>query len=369
MNNCPVSGSAGKRVGRVTLESLLLPEHMSRIGSGQWFFCPDPDCAVVYFGAGHATLDKSALCVRVGTKETTPPRTICYCFDHTFEQLEEDVARTGTSPIPDNITELCRQGLHDCERKNPRGICCVGNVRQVVRDAQVARSRSAASNSVGEHDCCAAAPLESQTPASSSGGRLAAGGAVVSAVMSSACCWLPLLLLAFGASAAGVSAFFERYRPAFLSTAAVLLAIGFYLVYFREPACAPGDTCDAPNARLTKINKAMLWVAAVFVATFALFPNYVGVLLGTTQAGNAAFADMPHDLEFAVEGMTCEACAVTLQSELAGLPGVSAALVLYSARRARLRFESPNTAPAAGAIAQIVADAGYEAVLPEVRLP
>ena len=41
-------------------------------------------------------------------------------------------------------------------------------------------------------------------------GLWATGGAVISAILSSACCWLPFLLIAFGASAAGVSGFFEE---------------------------------------------------------------------------------------------------------------------------------------------------------------
>lgn len=185
---------------------------------------------------------------------------------------------------------------------------------------------------------------------------------MVSAVLSSACCWLPLLLLGFGASAAGVAGFFERYRPLFLGVAVVLLAAGFYLVYLRKPACGPGEACAVPNPRLTMINRAMLWVAAAFVAAFALFPNYVGALLGTPSA--AAPADAAHDMEFVVEGMTCEACAATLGSKLAGLPGVTAAEVLYAPGRARLRFESPQARPSDEAIAEAVSAAGYRAVLP-----
>ena len=185
---------------------------------------------------------------------------------------------------------------------------------------------------------------------------------MVSAVLSSACCWLPLVLLAFGASAAGVAGFFERYRPIFLGVAAVLLAAGFYLVYLRKPTCAPGEACAVPNPRLTRINRAMLWIAALFVAAFALFPTYVGALLGTSR-GDAGLAEAAADMEFAVEGMTCEACAATLGTKLAGLPGVSAAEVLYASGRAKLRFESPQARPTDEAIAEAVSAAGYRAVL------
>lgn len=358
MANCPQSGTTGKRVSRVTLDSLVLAEHRSYVGSAEaWHYCPDPDCGVVYFDAEGNTLEKSALSVRVGVKESDPPRPICYCFGHTFEEIEAEVAATGTSGVPDSITEKCRQGLHDCERKNPQGSCCLGSVRAALKEAQASRARSTAP----DEDCCAS---PAQRPERRSVGRLAAGGAVFSAILSSACCWLPLVLLAFGASAAGVSGFFERYRPLFLVASAVLLALGFYLVYVRKPACAPGEACAVPSPRITRINRAMLWIATAFVAAFALFPNYVGVLLGTGHAREAASADATFDLEFAVEGMTCEACAETLGSKLASLPGVSAAEVSYSAGRARLHFDSPQARPTDQAIAGAVSAAGYHAVLP-----
>ena len=42
---------------------------------------------------------------------------------------------------------------------------------------------------------------------------LATFGAVVTSIVASACCWLPLLLIAFGFSAAGIGSIFEEYRP------------------------------------------------------------------------------------------------------------------------------------------------------------
>ena len=372
MTNCPKSGTAGKRMERITLESLLLLDYQSHIGSGQWFFCSAAECPVVYFDAQGETLEKSALSVRVGIKESESPRPLCYCFEHSAEELEAEVAATGTSTVPDSITEKCRQGLHKCEVKNPAGRCCLGVIRATVKGLQGAGTVSVEE---GAQDCCAVpsdpprvAAEQPRTAVKPSGGRLAAGGAVVSAILSSACCWLPLLLLLFGASAAGVSGFFERYCSLFLGLSTVFLAAGFYLVYRKSPACEPGDACSVPNPRLMRINKLMLWVAAAFVAIFALFPNYIGVFLGSEPAGTTASVEAAYDLEFGVEGMTCEACAVTLRSELAELPGVSATEVSYSSGQAKLRFASPESRPDAAAISKVVEDAGYTAVLPEPGL-
>lgn len=176
--------------------------------------------------------------------------------------------------------------------------------------------------------------------------RASIGGAVTAAVLSSACCWLPLLLLAFGASAAGVSAFFERWRPLLATVAIVMLGIGFYLVYFRRAKCADdacGSTACAPRSRRRSVfTQVMLWFAAALVAAFVLFPRYAGVVARAVYGGSPAAAAAPSDASlivqrYTVEGMTCEACAVTLQAELAGIDGVVSTEVDYATKSALVR--------------------------------
>ncbi len=113
-------------------------------------------------------------------------------------------------------------------------------------------------------------------------GMLAAGVSVITAVLASACCWLPLLLVAFGTSAAGVSAAFEKWRPLFLVATALFLAAGFYFAYFRKEQCAPGSACAVPNPKFRRLNRSMLWVATIVVLGFALFPNYATSLVGAS---------------------------------------------------------------------------------------
>lgn len=111
-------------------------------------------------------------------------------------------------------------------------------------------------------------------------GRAASSiGSVLAAKASSACCWLPIVLMGVGLSAAGAATFFERFRPVFLVAAALLLAVGFYLNYFRKERCAAGGACARPNPKLPRLNRWMLWFSTVLVLAFAFFPNYVGVLL------------------------------------------------------------------------------------------
>ena len=49
--NCHVSGTKGKRVLRVTLNSLLKTDRVGRIGGSQWLFYDGHNCDVVCFSA------------------------------------------------------------------------------------------------------------------------------------------------------------------------------------------------------------------------------------------------------------------------------------------------------------------------------
>src|SRR6266487_312679 len=107
--------------------------------------------------------------------------------------------------------------------------------------------------------------------------RLAIGGAVIAAIAASLCCLGPLLFLVLGLGAFGAAAAFETARPYLLGVAALLLAFGFYRVYYRRAViCAPGEACETkPVNRASRIG---LWIASIAMLAFALSPYYVGNL-------------------------------------------------------------------------------------------
>lgn len=189
----------------------------------------------------------------------------------------------------------------------------------------------------------------------------ASGGSVLAAIIASACCWLPLLLIVIGASAAGVSAFFDQVRPWFLGASVVLLAGGFYLNYFRRETCEEDTACAAPNQKLQRTSRIMLWVATAGVLAFAFFPNYVGALLGGASA--EAESDAIERVTLAVDGMSCGGCAVTVEQALLKVPGVVSAVVSYEESRAVVTLDSVAPASTDNLIAA-VGWAGYTASLP-----
>lgn len=70
-------------------------------------------------------------------------------------------------------------------------------------------------------------------------------------------------------------------------------------------------------------------------------------------------------VELAIEGMTCDHCAVTIQHALAGVPGVERADVSFPDKRAAI--STKGTAPAA--LVRAVETAGYRASVIEGHRP
>jgi len=136
--NCPVCGAKGRPIQPVTVESLAPDNVLERLRAREGFqYCPATDCAVAWFHTETSeVVDKGELKVRVGMKETSDPRPICYCFAHDAADFEADIRQRGQTDIPAEIAAKCKQGLDRCEETNPQGSCCLGNVNRVVQAAK-----------------------------------------------------------------------------------------------------------------------------------------------------------------------------------------------------------------------------------------
>lgn len=152
---CPVSGTKGKPVKVETLRSLIRAEDQHRIGAGPYFYCDAQDCDVVYFAQdGSHIFAKTALRVRVGVKETEPPRPICYCFGHTVEEVWDQIRRTGRSTVLEAIRLRIQTEGCDCEHTNPQGACCLGVVTRFVQEGLRLYAGTVPQVQPGAGDCC-----------------------------------------------------------------------------------------------------------------------------------------------------------------------------------------------------------------------
>ena len=362
---CPRCGAKGRKVKAVTIESQVTDEAKASLDALDGFrFCPTGDCSVAYYRPEDgALIDKGRTRFPIFQKESSPERLVCYCFQHSVQEIRDEARDSADTQVIQEIKDSCKRGLDDCARNNPQGSCCLGNVSKVVKEAKglaaaygneygdACGCRSEEEKSVGvafaseSASCCSGDPCESDESLSTLGAKpqenhapkLALSGALLAAMASSACCWLPLLLIGTGLSAAGVAGFFEAYRMFFVIGSVALLGVGFYFVYFGKPVCEEGSSCATPSSGMRRFTRSMLWVATVLIAGFALFPNALEVWAQNAEEPSAVAAVSNAEtkkLAFAVEGMTCEACAIGLNSGLAKLPGVVSAKVDYNSKSA-----------------------------------
>lgn len=118
----------------MTLEALVRPEALARLGGGNVDFCPTADCATVYFSEDQA-LHQDDVSVPVFQKQAAGDRVVCYCLGIQENRIREEVESTGISSAADRIRALVQSGECRCEVVNPQGTCCLGQVSAIERAA------------------------------------------------------------------------------------------------------------------------------------------------------------------------------------------------------------------------------------------
>jgi copper chaperone CopZ len=342
---CPTCGKKGKTVTPRTLRALLQDEFVVQVAEAEYRFCDAKDCNVVYFGHGRTFL-KSQLKVAVGVKETGGERPLCYCFGHSIATIQEELRTKGRSDALEDIRKKMKDPGCACEVTNPSGSCCLGPVGRGMETAR--------------------AELHGTTPGKGRAETLWKAGTVLSAILASSCCWLPLVLLAFGVSGAGIAGALDAYRPLFIAATVVCLTAAFYFTYRpRRLAWASDDCCatasPASKRRFTMMtmNKGMLWGVTLLAAAFLFFPNYMRFFLAGGGTGQPAVnSPLIRTTTFSVEGMSCAGCSVLVEKSIKEVPGVLSVRVDYDRKRALVATEACCPVPVEP-IVQALDKAGY----------
>ncbi len=130
---CPVSGTRSAPVELRTVKALLTETALRRVSSSTHWFCADPSCDVVYFDAESSPYLKQDVRVPVWQKEAFGDRMVCYCFGESEGSIRADIEMTGHSEATERIRAHIAAGRCACEVRNPRGVCCLGDVTDAVK--------------------------------------------------------------------------------------------------------------------------------------------------------------------------------------------------------------------------------------------
>lgn len=116
---CPANGQNYSEVAYSTILYHIKTPWEKGLKQQRYYFCDDPACDVVYFGADDSVIEKSQLRTPVCAKEANADAVICYCFGVTRAQAQSD------RNIKDFVIEQTRNGTCSCEVTNPSGRCCL----------------------------------------------------------------------------------------------------------------------------------------------------------------------------------------------------------------------------------------------------
>lgn len=137
---CPVCGNAGRKVTAVTLDHHV-PERLRAEIGNDGTFCLNPACEVVYCNPAGFVIRKGQTLLPVTVKDQGDHVPVCYCFDFKRGDIRGDLAKRGKTDIPERIRKGISEGRCACERRNPQGACCLGNVAGAIKNIQLDEAR------------------------------------------------------------------------------------------------------------------------------------------------------------------------------------------------------------------------------------
>ena len=135
---CPVSRTKGVKVAMQTVKAMLTESGLARVSADSYRFCPDSGCGIVYFGERGQTYSTSEVRAAVWQKQSEGARTVCYCFGENEADIRAEITATGQSDAVERVRQHIQAGRCACEVRNPRGVCCLGDVAAAVKRAAAA---------------------------------------------------------------------------------------------------------------------------------------------------------------------------------------------------------------------------------------
>jgi hypothetical protein len=138
-STCPQCGQTGKVVQGQTVKALLTIS-LRAVREVEYRFCLTPTCPAVYFasdGQQTFTVDQvhGPIYQKASHDDVTP---LCYCFGYTVGAVRA-MTPARRAAVIDDINAGIQAGQCACDVRNPQGSCCLGNVRELIKQLDAAK--------------------------------------------------------------------------------------------------------------------------------------------------------------------------------------------------------------------------------------
>lgn len=132
-NACRGCGEIGRIVTRQTVVHNVKSEKLIKVKSDEYKFCSSEKCSTVYYSATGEIYTVDDVRELVTSKAKGDSRPLCYCFGFTEGFARQEIAQTGKSSVPEQVSQFIKERLCSCEIRNPSGVCCLGGINKTIK--------------------------------------------------------------------------------------------------------------------------------------------------------------------------------------------------------------------------------------------
>ncbi|HXH99308.1 MAG TPA: mercuric transport protein MerTP [Sphingobacteriaceae bacterium] len=188
-----------------------------------------------------------------------------------------------------------------------------------------------------------------------------AGAGVFSAIAASLCCITPVLALISGASGmASAFSWMEAWRPYLIAVTVAVLVFAWYQKLRPIPDSSADCACETDEKPSFLNTKAFLGLVTILAFLMLTFPYYGQFFYPKTESQSTTIVP-PRNVEqiqFKVEGMTCESCQAHIEHSVKKLPGIVRVEANYTDGTATVQYDPSKSNK--GQLVSAINETGYK---------
>jgi mercuric ion transport protein len=165
---------------------------------------------------------------------------------------------------------------------------------------------------------------------------------LLSAFAASLCCITPVIALLAGSSSIAANfSWIEPARPYLIGLSIAVLALAWYVEL--KPSRNNNKDCNCEPTKKASFlqSKTFLSIVTIFAIMMMTFPLYAKVFYPKAKVLTATVAvvDNKQQVNFTIQGMTCEGCEEHVNNEVSKVKGVIAYKTSYADKNCTVSFD------------------------------